>query len=375
MASSKEAGRFDTLVTEARRGERRLRPPLDPDLVELMNEEDASCPRRRRPLADELAAAIDAIVDRLDRGGRLVYVGAGSSGWIAELDADECEATFSTDPGQIVALLAGADSRRPSMRPPRTTLGPAGSARGLAVAAADAVIGVSASGRTPYALAALEAPAEAGALTVVLSAVGFPARRAPPTTRSRSSRGRVCFRLDPAQGRHGTEARLEHDLDRDDGSAGQDLRRPDGRRALLEREAPSPGTQGRRLATGVSPDEAEQALAEADGSAKVAIVSLLTGLDAGPPGRGSRRRQGTSDRRSSDEARRRSGARRWELVPGDVEVVEGLISATGWPRQRARLIAVPGFVDLQVNGFGGVDLMRRTPRATGGAARACSRPA
>src|SRR5581483_1747938 len=79
-------------------------------LVELMNAHDASVPAAVAAAADEIVGAIDAIVERLDRGGRLVYVGAGTSGRIAALDAAECQSTFSSAPGQVVAVVAAADA-------------------------------------------------------------------------------------------------------------------------------------------------------------------------------------------------------------------------------------------------------------------------
>ena len=77
------------------------------DLVELINDEDATVPLAVRSASLPLAAAIDAIVERLERGGRLVYVGAGSSGRLALVDAAECGPTFGIPPGQVIALVAG----------------------------------------------------------------------------------------------------------------------------------------------------------------------------------------------------------------------------------------------------------------------------
>src|SRR5580765_3060391 len=172
MASSKEAEGLDTLVTEARRADTDYASRSTKDLVGLMNEEDASVPAAVAAVADELAAAIDAIVAKLARGGRLVYVGAGSSGRIAELDAEECEGTFSPEPRQVVALVAG-DGLPSAEREAAEDDRDAGrrAVEEIAVTATDAVVGVSASGRTPYVLAALEAAAKAGALTVALTAV------------------------------------------------------------------------------------------------------------------------------------------------------------------------------------------------------------
>src|SRR5688572_2432172 len=77
------------------------------ELVELMNAADATVAEAVAAVSAQIAAAIDAIADRMLAGGRLVYVGAGSSGRIAALDASECEATFSTPAGTVIALVAG----------------------------------------------------------------------------------------------------------------------------------------------------------------------------------------------------------------------------------------------------------------------------
>ncbi len=99
---------LDELVTEAGsqpRADYDLRATLE--LVELMNAEDATVPAAVAASAQSIAAAVDAISDCLARGGRLIYVGAGSSGRIAALDASECESTFSVPPETVVSLVAG----------------------------------------------------------------------------------------------------------------------------------------------------------------------------------------------------------------------------------------------------------------------------
>jgi len=137
------------------------------ELVALMNAEDSSVPEAVLAAAASISGTIDAIAERMRAGGRLVYVGAGSSGLIAALDASECEGTFSTPPGLVVALVAGDADAAPTARAAAEDDRDAGArdVGALDIRAEDAVVGVSASGSTPYVAGALETAAAAGALT------------------------------------------------------------------------------------------------------------------------------------------------------------------------------------------------------------------
>jgi N-acetylmuramic acid 6-phosphate etherase len=140
-------------------------PPLERrparDLVREMNRLDATVAGAVAAAGDDLAAAIDAIVDRLATGGRLVYVGAGTSIALADIDAVECPPTFGTTVETVLAIGAGEcaavedDAERG-----------AADLRAAGIRAADAVVGISASGSTPYTVAALRTAREAGALCV-----------------------------------------------------------------------------------------------------------------------------------------------------------------------------------------------------------------
>jgi N-acetylmuramic acid 6-phosphate etherase len=136
------------------------------ELVGLLNTEDATVAGAVAEAGDALATAIDAIAEQLARGGRLIYVGAGTSGRLAALDAAECGPTFGSRPGEVVAVIAGDDEDAEDDR----VAGVADLAA-LAVGGDDVVIGVSASGSTPYTLAALEAAGEAGALRIAVACV------------------------------------------------------------------------------------------------------------------------------------------------------------------------------------------------------------
>jgi N-acetylmuramic acid 6-phosphate etherase len=122
-------------------------------------------------LLPQIAAAIDATAARMARGGRLVYAGAGTAGRMGVLDASECPPTFNTDPSEVVGLIAGGPSAMVK------SVEGAEDSKKLAAAdldalhltADDTVAGVSASGRTPYAIGAVEHARALGALTIGLS--------------------------------------------------------------------------------------------------------------------------------------------------------------------------------------------------------------
>jgi N-acetylmuramic acid 6-phosphate etherase len=133
------------------------------DLVTVLNAHDQGVAAAVAAIGDELAAAIEAIAERLAVGGRLVYVGAGTSGRIAAMDAMEVAPTFGTPPGQVVALAVDHEEIEDD------AVRGAADVRDLGVGPRDAVVGLSASGATPYTVAALEGARAAGALTISLA--------------------------------------------------------------------------------------------------------------------------------------------------------------------------------------------------------------
>jgi N-acetylmuramic acid 6-phosphate etherase len=272
---------LEGLVTEARREDVDYSVRSTRELVELMNREDATVPAAVGSVAGKLSAAIDAIVERLRGGGRLVYVGAGSSGAIAALDADECEATFSTEPGQVVALVAGAGLSGEAREAAEDDAGAGVRAvEELGISARDAVVGVSASGRTPYVLAALERARAAGAATVaVVAAHGSELSRAVdhelavavgPEVIAGSTRLKAGTAQKLLLNTISTVAMIR--LGKTYGDLMVDVRASNAKLTARARRIV-------RIATGVTEDEAETALAAADGSAKVAVVALLREID------------------------------------------------------------------------------------------------
>ncbi len=139
-----------------------------PELLAAMNDEDATVPAALQVALPAIAAAVDFITGSLRRGGRLVYVGAGTSGRIGLLDAVECPPTFGMPPERVIALVAGGT------RGATAAVESAEDDTGLAardvddarVDHRDTLVGLTASGRTPYVVAALDRARQRRAATV-----------------------------------------------------------------------------------------------------------------------------------------------------------------------------------------------------------------
>lgn len=138
------------------------------EMVRLINQEDARVAAAVAIELENIARAIDAIAARMQRGGRLIYLGAGTSGRLGVLDASECPPTFNTPPDLVSALIAGGpraiteavegaeDDAEMGVR----------QVAGMDVTEADSLVGIAASGRTPYVLGGIAEARRRGALTV-----------------------------------------------------------------------------------------------------------------------------------------------------------------------------------------------------------------
>lgn len=140
-------------------------------LTAAMNEAEAEVPVAVRAALPQITEAVEQIVDRVRAGGRILYVGAGTPGRLGVLDASECPPTFSTDPETVQGIIAGGPAalRDAVEGAEDDTAAGAALVDEHLVTAADAVVGLTASGRTPYVLAAIEAARSVGALTVGVS--------------------------------------------------------------------------------------------------------------------------------------------------------------------------------------------------------------
>lgn len=143
------------------------------DLIRILHVADHEAVAAVDAVQVQLAAAIDAIVLRLQSGGRLFYLGAGTSGRLGVLDASECPPTYNTPPEMVQGLIAGGDvALRRSVE--RAEDDEAQGQRDLeerGFSAKDVLVGIAASGRTPYVLGGVKYARELGALTISLSCV------------------------------------------------------------------------------------------------------------------------------------------------------------------------------------------------------------
>jgi len=141
------------------------------EIVRIMNAEDAGIAPAIALIADQIAAAVDVVADRMRSGGRLIYIGAGTSGRLGVLDASECPPTFNTPPWQVVGVIAGG--------PAALTRAIEGAEdypdlavqdlKKLALGPNDVVVGIASSGRTPYVIGGLKHAAEVGAYPIGLA--------------------------------------------------------------------------------------------------------------------------------------------------------------------------------------------------------------
>jgi N-acetylmuramic acid 6-phosphate etherase len=138
------------------------------EIVSVMNREDTTVPRRVRKVLPEIARAVDLIAACLEKGGRLIYVGTGTSGRIGALDASECPPTFGIDPDKVQFLIAGGEAalvQATEASEDSAALGRRDMAR-RRPGKRDVIVGLAASGVTPYTISALEYARSKGAATV-----------------------------------------------------------------------------------------------------------------------------------------------------------------------------------------------------------------
>lgn len=143
------------------------------ELIALMHQADREAEAAVESQTEQIAKAVDVIVVRLEQGGRLFYSGAGTSGRLGVLDASECPPTYNVPPELVQGIIAGGDMalRRSIERAEDDPEQGKADLRARSFSSKDVIVGIAASGRTPYVLGALELGRELGALTIGLSCV------------------------------------------------------------------------------------------------------------------------------------------------------------------------------------------------------------
>ncbi|MEV1053937.1 N-acetylmuramic acid 6-phosphate etherase [Streptomyces sp. NPDC049887] len=275
---------LESLTTEA------FRPELagidrlpTAEIARLMNGEDRTVPDAVATQLTAIAAAIDATADRMARGGRLVYAGAGTAGRLGVLDASECPPTFNTGPDEVVGLIAGGPSAMVEAVEGAEDSKELAAADldGLGLTALDTVVGVSASGRTPYAIGAVEHARAAGALTIGLSCNADSALAAAaehgievvvgPELLTGSTRLKAGTAQKLVLNMISTITMIR--LGKTYGNLMVDVRASNDKLRARSRRIVS-------LATDAPEDAVETALTAADGEVKTAILMLLADVDA-----------------------------------------------------------------------------------------------
>ena len=231
-------------------------------------------------MCPQIAEAIDGIYARMQRGGRLIYTGCGTSGRLGVLDAAECPPTYSTDPERVRAVIAGgygAMFAAVEGAEDDRSLG-ANDLKALHLTEDDSVVGIAASGRTPYVLGALDyAKASARSRSQLHAAPAARPRRM-PTLPSLPRRAGGHHRLHAHEERHGAENDTEHastgvmvKLGKVYGNLMVDVK--------ASNESCASGVRIVRQATGAEDAAARAALIETNYACKPAIVMLLLGVD------------------------------------------------------------------------------------------------
>jgi N-acetylmuramic acid 6-phosphate etherase len=253
------------------------------EIVSAINSEDNSVPEAVGKTLPQVARAVDRIVAAFKAGGRLVYIGAGTSGRLGVLDASECPPTYGVPPTMVVGLIAGGLDALVNASEGAEDRAEAGAAdlRNTDFQARDVVVGIAVSGRTPYVMGALDYAKSQGAVTVALTCN-------PDSPIARMADISIAPLVGPevitgsTRMKSGTAQKLVLNMlstasmvriGKTYGNLMVDMIASNGK--LVARAARMVSQ-----ATGSSIVEAEAALAEAGNDSKLAILMLLTGEDA-----------------------------------------------------------------------------------------------
>ena len=163
---------LSTLITEQRNPNSMHVDSLSAlDIVQLMNDEDKQVPLAIEKCLPQIAQAVECIVAAFQQGGRLVYIGAGTSGRLGVLDASECPPTFGVSPEMVKGIIAGGERalRHPIEGAEDSKAQAVVDLQTIHFSSKDVLVGIAASGRTPYVIGALEYAKSLGSVTVSIA--------------------------------------------------------------------------------------------------------------------------------------------------------------------------------------------------------------
>ena len=163
---------LSTLITEQRNPNSMHVDSLSAlEIVQLMNEEDKQVPLAIEKCLPQIAQAVECIVDAFQQDGRLVYIGAGTSGRLGVLDASECPPTFGVSPEMVKGIIAGGERalRHPIEGAEDSKAQAVVDLQTIHFSSKDVLVGIAASGRTPYVIGALEYAKSLGSVTVSIA--------------------------------------------------------------------------------------------------------------------------------------------------------------------------------------------------------------
>ena len=163
---------LSTLITEQRNSNSMHVDSLSAlEIVQLMNEEDKQVPLAIEKCLPQIAQAVECIVAAFQQGGRLVYIGAGTSGRLGVLDASECPPTFGVSPEMVKGIIAGGERalRHPIEGAEDSKAQAVVDLQTIQFSSKDVLVGIAASGRTPYVIGALEYAKSLGSVTVSIA--------------------------------------------------------------------------------------------------------------------------------------------------------------------------------------------------------------
>ena len=274
---------LSTLITEQRNPNSMHVDSLSAlEIVQLMNDEDKQVPLAIEKCLPQIAQAVECIVAAFQQGGRLVYIGAGTSGRLGVLDASECPPTFGVSPEMVKGIIAGGERalRHPIEGAEDSKAQAVVDLQTIQFSSKDVLVGIAASGRTPYVIGALEYAKSLGSVTVSIA-----------SNPNSAMANIVDIAIDTVVGpevltgssrlKSGTAQKLVLNMLT---TASMILMGKCYQNLMVDVQASNEKLKARAIrivmqATDCDKDRAEETLKQADQNAKLAIMMILSGLD------------------------------------------------------------------------------------------------